>query len=64
MDTSTIAGSALLMKTAQTQQAMSISIMKQAADQQKQMANLLAQNVTQMPQPESQRNGFTFSTYA
>ena len=64
MDTSTIAGSALLMKTAQTQQAISISIMKQAADQQNQIATLLAQNSVQTPQQSSKSSGFTFSTYA
>ena len=38
MDTVSIAGAAMLAKTAQTQQAMSISIMKKAADQQNRMA--------------------------
>lgn len=64
MDASAIAGSALLMKTALTQQTMSVSMMKQAADQQKQMVNLLAQNAAQPPQPSSRNSDFTFSTYA
>jgi hypothetical protein len=64
MDTSSIAGSALLMQTAQSQQAMSTSIMKLAADQQNQMATLLAQNAKQIPQPVPQSSGFTFSIYA
>jgi hypothetical protein len=64
MDTSSIAGSSLLMKASQTQQTMSISIMKQAADQQKLMANMLAQNASQMPQPAANNGSFAFSTYA
>jgi hypothetical protein len=64
MDASAIAGSALLMKTAQTQQAISISMMKQAADQQKLMAELLAKNTAQIPQPSNQSSNGTFSTYA
>jgi hypothetical protein len=64
MDISSIAGSAQLMQTAQTQQAMSISIMKVAADQQNQMASLLAQNAKQMPQSAPQSSDITFSIYA
>ncbi|MDA8428372.1 MAG: hypothetical protein M0T70_03850 [Geobacteraceae bacterium] len=64
MDTTAIAGSALLMKSNQTQQVMSISIMKQAANQQNLMANLLAQNASQAPRPAVQNSGFTFSTFA
>lgn len=64
MDTGSIAGSALLMRTARTQQTMSVSMMKQAADRQKQMANLLAQDTAQMPQASAQSSGSTFSTYA
>jgi len=63
MDISSIAGSALLMKTSQTQQAVSMSIMKQAADQQNQMANLLAQNARMAAQPAAEA-GSGFSTYA
>lgn len=63
MDTVTIAGSSMLMRSAQTQQALSTAMMKQAADQQAQMANLLAQNAKQAPQPVAQ-NGYNFSTYA
>lgn len=59
MDTATIAGAALIMKSANTQQTMSVSMMKQAADQQNKMANLLAQNVQQAAQ-----SGYNFSTYA
>jgi hypothetical protein len=40
-------------------------MMKQAADQQNKIANLLAQNAQQAPQPATQSGGsFSFSTYA
>ncbi|MFA7403731.1 MAG: hypothetical protein WC007_07050 [Pelobacteraceae bacterium] len=65
MDTSSIAGSSLLLRTEQTQQALSTTMMKQAADQQNKIANLLAQNAQQAPQPATQSGGsFNFSTYA
>ena len=65
MDTSSISGSSLLMRSGQTQQALSVTMMKQAADQQNKMANVLAQNVEQAPQPAAKgSNGFNFSTYA
>lgn len=63
MDTASIAGTSLLMKTGQTQQAMSMSMMKQAAEQQQLMAKLLEQNAKQAPQPSAQTE-FAFSTYA
>lgn len=65
MDTSSIAGSSLLLRSEQTQQALSTTMMKQAANNQNQVANLLAQNAQQAPQPASKAdNGFSFSTYA
>lgn len=64
MDTSSISGSSLLLKAGQTQQALSTSMMKQAAEQQNKMANLLAQNAQQAPQPAAQNSGYSFSTYA
>lgn len=63
MDTSTIAGASLLAQTSQTQQAMSVSMMKQAATQQNQMAELLAQNAQAVPQPVKD-SSYNFSTYA
>lgn len=63
METSSIAGAAMLMSSSQTQQSISVSLMKQAADQQKQMANLLAQNAAQASQL-SAGSGYTFSTFA
>ena len=65
MDTISIAGSSLLLRAEQTQQALSTSMVKQAADQQKMMADLLAQNVQNAPQPAAKSgSGFSFSTYA
>lgn len=65
MDTISMTGSLQLMRGEQTQQALSTTMMKQAADQQNKIANLLAQNVQQAPQPAAQSgNGFSFSTYA
>ena len=63
METSSIAGAALLMKTSQTQAAMSTSMIKMAAKQQDQMADMLAQNAKQAPQPAAS-SGYKFSTYA
>ena len=65
MDTSSIAGSLSVARSGQTQQALSTTMMKQAADQQNKMANVLAQNVQQAPQPAAKSdNSFSFSTYA
>lgn len=65
MDTVSIAGSSLLLRSEQTRQVLSTAMMKQAADQQNRLADLLAQNVSQTPQPASgSGSGFTFSTYA
>lgn len=65
MDISSVAGSSLLYKAEQTQQALSTTMMKKAAESQNQVANLLAQSAQQAPQPTSKSgNGFSFSTYA
>jgi len=65
MDTISITGSSLLVRSEQTQQALSTTMLKQAANQQNRMADLLAQNAQQAPQPTAQNgNGFNFSTYA
>ena len=65
MDISSIAGTSLMMQTGQSQQAMSTAMMKQAAGQQNQMANMLAQNARQAPQPAgASQSGYSFSTYA
>lgn len=63
MDISSIAGAAVLMKASQTQQVMSATLMKQAAEQQNRMASLLAALVGTAAQtvPDS---GSAFSTYA
>jgi hypothetical protein len=63
MDTSSIAGSSLLLRTAQSQQALSTAMVKQAADQQNKMAELLAQNARQAPRPAA-NSAFNFSIFA
>ncbi len=65
MDISSIAGATQLMQAGQSQQALSTAMLKQAANQQNQMANMLAQNARQAPQPaQASRSGYSFSTYA
>ena len=65
MDVSSISGTALMMRGEQTQQALSISMMKLAADQQSQIANMLLQNAQQSPQPTfNSRSSFSFSIFA
>jgi hypothetical protein len=63
MDTSSIAGSSLLLRAGQAQQSLSTTMMKQAADQQSKMAELLAVNAKQAPQPTAD-SGFSFSIFA
>lgn len=63
METSSIAGASLLARSSQTQQAMSTTMMKKAAEQQNQMANILAQNAKAAPQPVKD-SSYGFSTYA
>lgn len=65
MDIVSITGASLLMRGAQTQQALSTTMMKQAAEQQDKIASLLAQNVQQTAESRVQKGDFsTFSTYA
>ncbi|NVN90244.1 MAG: hypothetical protein HXX11_06530 [Desulfuromonadales bacterium] len=61
MDVSTITGTALLMKTSQTQQAMETAMIKQAATQQNMIASLLEQNAGMTPQAINTTD-HTFST--
>lgn len=63
MDIIAISGSALQLKTAQTQQSLAVSIIKQAADQQNQIANLLAQNARNNQRLVPQNSDSTFSIY-
>ena len=63
MDMSSIAGAALLMKASQTQEAMTVALMKQAAEQQTQVASMLAQLVGTAAQPVPD-SSYAFSTYA
>lgn len=65
MDTVSITGASLLMRSTQTGQALSTKMIKQEADQQNQIANLLAQNARQSPQAVANNDiNFNFSTYA
>jgi hypothetical protein len=59
MDSMSVLGSLLSMRADQTQQTISVAIVKQAAAQQDMVATMLAQNV-QQPVP----SGSTFSIYA
>ncbi len=65
MITDTIAGTSVLVRSEQTQQALSTAMMKQAAARQNQVADLLAQTARQTPQPATAGDSnFNFSTYA
>ena len=63
MDVTTVAGSSMLLRNSANQQAMSVALVKMASDAQKQMANMLAQNVANGSQAAS-GSGYTFSVYA
>lgn len=63
MDIGTIASAAVMMKAAQAQQTVGTAIIKQAAEQQAMIANMLAQNVQQSQQSSSD-NGSGISIYA
>lgn len=63
MDISSIAGSASLMQSSQTQQALSAAMIKQNADSQNRIAEMLQKNAQQTPQP-AKSSGQGFSTYA
>lgn len=66
MDIVSITGSSLLMRSAETQQALSAKLMKMAAEQQGQIASLIEQNVKQTSEnlTKSSDKLFNFSTYA
>lgn len=64
MDISSISGAAALIKSGQSQLAVSTTVMKQEADQQNQIANTLAQSAQQAVPPTSgSGSGYSFSTY-
>ena len=63
MDISSISGTAVMMQAAQTQQGISTSLMKMAAEQQQQMADMLAQSAQKGSQIAAQ-SGYGFSVYA
>lgn len=59
MDSAQIAGTAVLMSQASSSQGVSLSMIKQAADTQKLMANMLAAVAGQQPDPN-----YSLSVYA
>lgn len=63
MDVSSIAGAAVLMQSSQTQQALSSSMIKQSADAQNQIAQMIQQNSQQAPQAVKSAD-YGFSTFA
>lgn len=64
MSISSIAGASQLMKTAETQQAMSTTMVKKAAEAQEQIANMLAQNSKQAAQQPAKNPDYGFSVQA
>lgn len=65
MDTVSIAGAVLTMKADQTQQLLSVAMVKQAVAQENQMAGLIAQNTSESAQQSlGEVSGVSFSTYA
>ena len=62
MDTGAIAGTAVMMNQSATRDGVSLIAMKQAAEAQAKIANMLAQQA-KAPQPSPDPN-FKFSTYA
>ena len=63
MDVSSVAGTATIMKSSQTQQALSASMIKQNADAQSQVAEMIKQTSQQMSQP-TKNPDYGFSTFA
>ncbi len=63
MDIGSIAGTAVLMQSAQTQQGISTALIKMAANQQDQMATMLAQSAQTAAQTVAGSGG-GFSVYA
>lgn len=63
MDLNAIAGASMLTNSAQTQQNLSLAMVKMNADSQEKVSNMLAQNALQAPQPVK-GEGYNFSTYA
>lgn len=63
MDVSSLAGVASMMQSSQTQQTLSMAMIKQKAQAQDQVANMLMKNAQQLPQP-AKNPDYGFSTYA
>ena len=64
MNVSDIAGASQMMKSAETQQAMSTAMIKKASDAQNQLADMIAQNAKQAPQQPAKNPDYGFSTNA
>ena len=64
MEISSIAGAAALMQTAQTQQGISTGLLKNAAEQQNQLANMLAKNAKNAKTSQQTSGDYGFSTVA
>jgi hypothetical protein len=63
MEISSVASQALAVKEQMTQSQLGLAAMKQAADTQKQLADMLTKNATVVPPSENPQPG-GFSTYA
>lgn len=63
MDISSVSGASQMMKSAETQQAMSTAMVKKAAEAQDRVADMLAQNAKQAQQP-TKNPDYGFSTMA
>jgi len=63
MDISSVAGASSLMQSSQTQQALSASMIKQNADAQNQIAQMIQNNSQQASQP-AKNPDYGFSTLA
>jgi hypothetical protein len=63
MDVSSIAGTSQLLRSEQTQQNLSVEMIKKNAENQNKMADMLAQNAKSAPKP-APKSDSGFSTYA
>jgi hypothetical protein len=63
MDVSSIAGTSQLLRSEQTQQNLSVEMIKKNAENQNKMADMLAQNAKSAPKPAPKPDS-GFSTYA
>ena len=64
MDVNTIAGTAMMMQAARAQDSISLSLVKVVSDQQKQMADMIAQSAAQAGSQIAASQNYSFSVYA